>query len=247
MSIVDRGDSSWSVGKTSLMNQYVNRKFSPQYKATIGADFLTKEVMVDDRLVTMQIVCRLFVLFFWPFKSGTPQGKKGWLLYLRLSLTKQGSNPWVWLSTVVLTVVSCVLMLMWLRLLSIWRTGEMNSLPKRLLTIPNLSLLLFWVLLCVCVWLTWRKQNRFRQQGCDHQESPSLVSGQGKRTPFWNLCKRISQRRPGFPTGRQIGLTARTTRRRTVRNAPSHFLTFRYQAPGVDLNQTGGSADSGCC
>ena len=37
------------------MNQYVNRKFSNQYKATIGADFLTKEVMVDDRLVTMQV------------------------------------------------------------------------------------------------------------------------------------------------------------------------------------------------
>jgi len=37
------------------MNQYVNRKFSNQYKATIGADFLTKEVMVEDRLVTMQI------------------------------------------------------------------------------------------------------------------------------------------------------------------------------------------------
>ncbi|MGH0182870.1 UNVERIFIED_CONTAM: hypothetical protein FKN15_010443 [Acipenser sinensis] len=43
------------VGKTSLMNQYVNKKFSNQYKATIGADFLTKEVLVDDRLVTMQI------------------------------------------------------------------------------------------------------------------------------------------------------------------------------------------------
>jgi hypothetical protein len=25
-----------------------------RYKATIGADFLTKEVMVDERLVTMQ-------------------------------------------------------------------------------------------------------------------------------------------------------------------------------------------------
>ena len=37
------------------MNQYVNRKFSNQYKATIGADFLTKEVMVEDRLVTMQV------------------------------------------------------------------------------------------------------------------------------------------------------------------------------------------------
>lgn len=38
------------------MNQYVNKKFSSQYKATIGADFLTKEVQVDDRLVTMQVV-----------------------------------------------------------------------------------------------------------------------------------------------------------------------------------------------
>ena len=47
--------SRCSVGKTSLMNQYVNKKFSNQYKATIGADFLTKEVMVDDRLVTMQV------------------------------------------------------------------------------------------------------------------------------------------------------------------------------------------------
>ena len=32
------------------MNQYVNRKFSKQYKATIGADFLTKEVQVDGML-----------------------------------------------------------------------------------------------------------------------------------------------------------------------------------------------------
>ncbi|KAG9679774.1 ras-related protein-like protein, partial [Aureobasidium melanogenum] len=33
----------------------VNKKFSASYKATIGADFLTKEVLVDDRLVTMQL------------------------------------------------------------------------------------------------------------------------------------------------------------------------------------------------
>ena len=44
------------VGKTSLMNQYVNKKFSSQYKATIGADFLTKEVMIDDKLVTLQVI-----------------------------------------------------------------------------------------------------------------------------------------------------------------------------------------------
>jgi Ras-related protein Rab-7A len=35
--------------------RYVNKKFSNQYKATIGADFLTKEVQVEDRLVTMQV------------------------------------------------------------------------------------------------------------------------------------------------------------------------------------------------
>lgn len=33
----------------------MNRKFSGSYKATIGADFLTKEVLVDDKMVTMQI------------------------------------------------------------------------------------------------------------------------------------------------------------------------------------------------
>ncbi|XP_050308928.1 ras-related protein Rab-7a [Anthonomus grandis grandis] len=53
LKVIILGDSS--VGKTSLMNQYVNRKFSNQYKATIGADFLTKEVTIDDKTVTMQI------------------------------------------------------------------------------------------------------------------------------------------------------------------------------------------------
>ncbi|GKZ28851.1 hypothetical protein AbraIFM66950_001102 [Aspergillus brasiliensis] len=49
LKVIILGDSG--VGKTSLMNQYVNKKFSASYKATIGADFLTKEVLVDDRLI----------------------------------------------------------------------------------------------------------------------------------------------------------------------------------------------------
>jgi Ras-related protein Rab-7A len=53
LKVIILGDSG--VGKTSLMNQYVNGKFSNSYKATIGADFLTKEVMIDDKLVTLQI------------------------------------------------------------------------------------------------------------------------------------------------------------------------------------------------
>jgi len=53
LKVIILGDSG--VGKTSLMNQYVNNRFSNQYKATIGADFLTKEVQIDDRLFTLQI------------------------------------------------------------------------------------------------------------------------------------------------------------------------------------------------
>ncbi|VDO54160.1 unnamed protein product [Onchocerca flexuosa] len=53
LKVIILGDSG--VGKTSLMNQYVNKKFSNQYKATIGADFLTKDISVGDRTVTMQI------------------------------------------------------------------------------------------------------------------------------------------------------------------------------------------------
>ncbi|XP_033508224.1 ras-related protein Rab7-like isoform X2 [Nicotiana tomentosiformis] len=43
------------VGKTSLVNQYVFKKFRQQYKATIGADFATKELEIDERVATLQI------------------------------------------------------------------------------------------------------------------------------------------------------------------------------------------------
>ena len=48
-------NSLTSTGKTSLMQQFVNKKFMNTYRATIGADFLTKELMLEDKLVTMQI------------------------------------------------------------------------------------------------------------------------------------------------------------------------------------------------
>ncbi|PIO34163.1 hypothetical protein AB205_0213360 [Aquarana catesbeiana] len=43
------------VGKSALMNQYVNSRFTNYYRATIGADFFTKELRLDDKLVTAQI------------------------------------------------------------------------------------------------------------------------------------------------------------------------------------------------
>lgn len=97
--------SIFRVGKTSLMNQYVNRKFSNQYKATIGADFLTKEVVVDDRLVTMQ-VCDWQIVLSWLsynlilawFRSGTQQDRKDF-------------NHWEWLFTEEQIVVCWFMML----------------------------------------------------------------------------------------------------------------------------------------
>ncbi|KAL7712690.1 Ras-related protein Rab-7b [Entamoeba marina] len=51
--IIILGDSS--VGKTSLLNQYVTKQFSSQYKATIGADFMTKDITINDQQVSLQI------------------------------------------------------------------------------------------------------------------------------------------------------------------------------------------------
>lgn len=54
LKVIILGDSG--VGKTSLMNRYHSRKFTGQYKATIGADFLSKEVTVaGGKTATLQI------------------------------------------------------------------------------------------------------------------------------------------------------------------------------------------------
>ncbi|KAG6475955.1 hypothetical protein ZIOFF_065187 [Zingiber officinale] len=42
-------------GLLNLTIRYVHKKFTQQYKVTIGADYVTKEILVDDRLVTLQI------------------------------------------------------------------------------------------------------------------------------------------------------------------------------------------------
>ena len=53
LKIIVLGDSG--VGKTSLMNMFVSKSFSAQYKATIGADFLTKQITVNDKSISLQI------------------------------------------------------------------------------------------------------------------------------------------------------------------------------------------------
>ena len=60
-------DIDFRVGKSSLMNQYVNKKFNSEYKRTIGADFFTKALVVNDKLVTLQVhILQLNAVNFLP-------------------------------------------------------------------------------------------------------------------------------------------------------------------------------------
>lgn len=47
------GDSG--VGKTTLVKRYMLGVYDPNYKITVGADFYTKKVKVDDKSVSLQI------------------------------------------------------------------------------------------------------------------------------------------------------------------------------------------------
>ena len=53
LKVIILGDAG--VGKTSLLNKYVKGQFSYQYKTTIGADFLTKEIVLDGQVVQLQL------------------------------------------------------------------------------------------------------------------------------------------------------------------------------------------------
>ncbi|GCC34020.1 ras-related protein Rab-7b-like [Chiloscyllium punctatum] len=46
---------SLGVGKTSLLNRYVNNRFIQEYRTTLGASILPKEIKVDNTLVKLQI------------------------------------------------------------------------------------------------------------------------------------------------------------------------------------------------
>lgn len=44
-----------NIGKTSLFQRYVYDKFTSHYKATIGADFLTKELVANENIYVLQL------------------------------------------------------------------------------------------------------------------------------------------------------------------------------------------------
>jgi len=53
LKVIILGESG--VGKTALLHKYVSQQFIEHHKATIGADFMTKEIKIDDKLITLQM------------------------------------------------------------------------------------------------------------------------------------------------------------------------------------------------
>eukprot|EP00486_Rosalina_sp_Unknown_P014438 CAMPEP_0201594600 /NCGR_PEP_ID=MMETSP0190_2-20130828/191870_1 /ASSEMBLY_ACC=CAM_ASM_000263 /TAXON_ID=37353 /ORGANISM="Rosalina sp." /LENGTH=268 /DNA_ID=CAMNT_0048054281 /DNA_START=100 /DNA_END=906 /DNA_ORIENTATION=+ len=53
LKVIILGESG--VGKTALLNHYVSNQFIEDYKATIGADFMTKDIEVENNLITLQM------------------------------------------------------------------------------------------------------------------------------------------------------------------------------------------------
>ncbi|KAK7840771.1 ras-related protein rab7 [Quercus suber] len=66
LKVIVLGDSG--VGKTSLMN-HIKLQLVPISSA--------KELQIDDRLVTLQVVNGIWALLYWNFRYGTPQAKSG--------------------------------------------------------------------------------------------------------------------------------------------------------------------------
>lgn len=61
------------------------KKFVAQYKATIGADFVTKELQIDDKLVTLQV------------STGRSDETNGYFTMMKLSIyMKWYANAQIW-------------------------------------------------------------------------------------------------------------------------------------------------------
>lgn len=43
------------IGKTSLLDKYVNNRFKNEYQATIGSDFLARKIHIDGKSIDLQI------------------------------------------------------------------------------------------------------------------------------------------------------------------------------------------------
>ena len=93
-----------------MILRYVHKKFSLQYKATIGADFVTKELQIGDKLVTLQVG---FSLFMRLLSQDSIFLMYVWLCRFGILLDKRGSRVLVLRFTEVQIAVRWFMMLTW--------------------------------------------------------------------------------------------------------------------------------------
>ena len=86
------------------MNQYVNSKLTQQYRATVGADFMAKDVVVDDKKVTLQVNDN-------DYRFGIPQDKRDFNLQEEPFIEEQIVVFWSTISPMP-------------NLLNLWKVGE---------------------------------------------------------------------------------------------------------------------------
>ncbi len=100
-------DDSWTfkiiiageawVGKTTLINQYVYRTFSSEYRATIGAYLLSKKLMVRNLKVNLQIYDIAGQTLFHEFRKKFFTNSQGGFLVFDLTMPNslESLHPWI--------------------------------------------------------------------------------------------------------------------------------------------------------
>ena len=84
------------VGKTSLLERYTKNRFNTSYKATIGTDFSSKEVVVDNQLITLQIWDTAGQERFFSLGNAFYRGADGVVLTYDLTNRASFDNLQVW-------------------------------------------------------------------------------------------------------------------------------------------------------
>ena len=88
--------NKYSVGKTSLLNQYVKNQFSLQYKATVGADFLTKQIQKGENIINLQLWDTAGSEKYHSITSGFYRNSETCVLVFDLTNSSSFENVEVW-------------------------------------------------------------------------------------------------------------------------------------------------------
>ena len=94
LKVIMVGDSG--VGKTSLLDRFIRGEYSEQYKATIGSDFLTKEMKIGEKTITLQLWDTAGQERFRGLGSAFYRGADGCIIVYDVASRKSFDNIPIW-------------------------------------------------------------------------------------------------------------------------------------------------------